>query len=111
MTAKTLILLPLILGGPVDARTQTGDVLLTLDDIFVAGKYDAKNFGPARWLDGGSRYTVVEPAADFAGASEIVCYDTATGRRSVLVSARRLIPDGQAKPSPITPGRPVARSC
>jgi len=98
MTAKTLILLPLILSGPVDARAQTGDVLLTLDDIFVAGKYDAKNFGPARWLDGGSRYTVVEPAADFAGASEIVCYDTATGRRSVLVSARRLIPDGQAKP-------------
>lgn len=66
----------------------------TLDQIFNKHEFEAKRFGPARWVDGGAAYTTVEPSAAYPGskAMDIVRYDTVSGKRTVLVSASRLVP-------------------
>ncbi len=81
----------------------------TLDGMMNKNEFASASFGPARWLRDGSVYTTVEPSAAVPktatdpggrdpGAQDIVEYDTATGRRSVLVSAATLIPAPGAKP-------------
>ncbi len=93
-----LILLPLMLAGPAAAEDETDDSLLTLKKIFESTEYDAKHFGPARWLDDGSGYTMLEDSSQSTGGKDLVSYDPKTGRRTVLVPARRLIPSGTNKP-------------
>ncbi|HXE08631.1 MAG TPA: S9 family peptidase [Acidobacteriaceae bacterium] len=72
----------------------------TLDAIFTRHEYEQKNFGPARWIDGGGAYTTVEPSPGYpnSAARDIVRYDTESGRRSVLVSAAQLVPSPGARP-------------
>ena len=62
----------------------------TLDAIFNKHEFDSKRFGPARWLNGGASYTTVEPSATVAKGQDIVEYETATGKRTVLVAAEKL---------------------
>ena len=62
--------------------------------IFASRDFAPERFGPARWIENGAAYTTVEPSTTVPGASDIVRYETATGARSVLVSARQLIPTG-----------------
>ena len=63
-----------------------------------AGEARAKSPAESRWIDGGNRYTVLEPSTTAQDAQDIVVYDTATGKRSILVSASVLIPQGQKTP-------------
>ena len=70
----------------------------TLRRIFVSKEFADKHFGPARWLEGGEAYVTVEPSASVKDASDIVRYETATGKREVLVSASQLIPTGAKSP-------------
>jgi len=60
--------------------------------IFERNEYRAETFGPATWLEEGRRYTTVEPSAAIKEAQDLVAYDTASGRREVLVSASDLKP-------------------
>ncbi|MGA2846357.1 MAG: S9 family peptidase [Candidatus Acidiferrales bacterium] len=69
-----------------------------LHRMFASTDFEVKNFGPARWLDGGDFYTTVERSADSKDAQEIVRYETATGKREVFVSAAKLIPAGAKAP-------------
>jgi dipeptidyl-peptidase-4 len=73
----------------------------TLDAIFNKHEFDAKHFGPARWIDKGAEYTTVEPSAAVSGGEDIVEYETATGKRTVLVSAAKLIASPAAPPMKI----------
>ena len=57
--------------------------------IITSPELRAKGFGPARWIDGGAAYTTVE-------SGEIIRYETATGKRTVLISAAALTPPGAA---------------
>jgi dipeptidyl-peptidase-4 len=74
--------------------TVSGQDRTTLDGqlrrIFETHEYSPKEFGPAKWLEDGRRFTTVEE-------SEIVAYDTASGKRDVLISASMLKPAGAAK--------------
>ena len=77
----------------------------TLDRIMNKDEFASARFGPARWLHDGSEYTTVEPSTEVPktdanpkGGQDIVEYETATGKRSVLVSATKLIPSPGAKP-------------
>jgi dipeptidyl-peptidase-4 len=63
-----------------------------LERIFTAREFEAKTFGPARWLDEGRAYTTVEPSVAVPDGNDIVRYDTRTGQRRVLVSAEHLVP-------------------
>jgi dipeptidyl-peptidase-4 len=73
---------PVFLRGSDELNQQ-------LKRIFASETFAAKVFGPARWIEGGAAFTTVE-------SSTIVRYETATGKRSVLVSAVQLTPkDGK----------------
>jgi len=69
-----------------------------LHRLFASEEFEAKTFGPARWLEGGASYTTVEPSTETAGGKDIVRYATATGERSVLVGASKLVPAGAKTP-------------
>ena len=60
-----------------------------LHRFFASPDFEVKKFGPARWLDGGGFYTTVEPSERVKekDAKDIVRYETATGKREVLISA------------------------
>jgi dipeptidyl-peptidase-4 len=93
----TLALL-LVLAITSAEAIQNDRSLLSLERIFSSKEFVAEPFGPARWLDSGSAYSTVEPSPDVKDASDIVQYDPEGGRRTVLVSASRLSPQGGSKP-------------
>ena len=98
------LLLPILLAGlqavPIGAQ-ENSKLNDTLRQIFATQEFAGKRFGPARWISGGDAYVTVEPSASAKDASDIVRYDTATGKREVLVSASQLIPSGAKAPLPI----------
>jgi dipeptidyl-peptidase-4 len=61
-----------------------------LHRLFASRDFAPERMGQVRWLDDGAFYTTLEPSRDVPGAEDIVRYATATGARSVLVSARQL---------------------
>jgi dipeptidyl-peptidase 4 len=71
------------------------------DDLRSAVGARVKSPAESRWLDGGNRYTVLEPSASGERALDLVAYDTATGARTVLVPASKLIPSVTSSPLPI----------
>jgi dipeptidyl-peptidase-4 len=76
------------------AAQQTDSTLLTLERIFSSREFLGERFGPARWVDNGSGYTTLEPSPELKGGTDIIRYDTATGRRNILVEAKLLVPAG-----------------
>ena len=65
---------------------------------FLQREFQPKSFGPARWMNQGEAYTTLEPSSSFSGFSELVRYDSATGKREVLIAASDLIPAGSKDP-------------
>ena len=65
---------------------------LTVERIF-SGEFRSDYVGPSRWLDD-STYTIVAPTAG-GQAADLVRVDAATGRRSVLIPASKLVPAGR----------------
>jgi len=96
-------MLPALIASAAILQAQTGERAQTLyaqiDRIFTGHAYDAPRFGPARWLPDGTAYAIVERATGGSG-SEVIRYDAATGARTVLVPASRLIPPAGARTSP-----------
>ena len=69
-----------------------------LERIFAREEYTPETFTQPAWIEGGVRYAAVEPSTSAPGAKDIVEYDTATGTRTVLVSATALKPAGSTTP-------------
>lgn len=89
----------LILCGFAAAAPDVNDrSLLTIERIFDSGEFHGEFRGPFQWLEDGSAYTALEDSADVKGGRDIVIYDPATGDRRILVSAQKLIPEGQLSP-------------
>jgi dipeptidyl-peptidase 4 len=65
-----------------------------LKRIFDSETFSAKHFGPARWIEGGNAFTTLERSPANEEVKEIIRYETATGSRSVLISAAQLTPKG-----------------
>src|SRR5216684_1153180 len=94
------ILLVLLLAGAMSTGGSAGaqeksDLETLLHKIYASDDFEVKVFGPARWLDGGEGYTTVERSTSQNGAADIVRYDTATGKRGILLAASELIPAGE----------------
>jgi len=70
--------------------------VLTLERLFGSPEFRPQVFGPARWVAGGV-YTTVEPARGGRG-EDIVRYDAATGARTLLAPAARLVAPGDTTP-------------
>jgi len=83
------------------ALIQAQELSNTLAAIFNKHEFDAKRFGPARWIDSGAAYTTVEPSPTVSRGEDIVRYETATGKRTVLVAAEKLIATPGGAPAKI----------
>ncbi len=91
---RRLLVFSIVLAAPLQAQV-TDSVRATVHRIFATRDFAGERFGPARWIENGAAYTTVEPSAGGRGA-DIVRYETATGTRSVLVSARQMTPPGDS---------------
>jgi len=92
-----LALVLLLPAGPLAAQEEDPSIL-SLERIFGSDEFRNQRFGPARWLEGGDAYTTLEPSPDLEGGMDIVRYEAASGARSVLVPASRLVPTGADAP-------------
>src|SRR5690242_6263290 len=95
ITAALVALFSII---PIAARqqaAQTGGDVLTLDTVF---SYHLKSPGEMQWQADGSGYFMLEPSASVKGQQDLVRYDAASGQRSILVAADKLIPPGATAP-------------
>jgi dipeptidyl-peptidase-4 len=82
-----------------NAASKTEDLSrLSLERIYQSNEFGAERFGPARWLEDGSGYTILEDSESETGGREILRYDPETGERLILVSSDRLVPSGRSKP-------------
>jgi dipeptidyl-peptidase-4 len=110
MAAALFLTAAVTAAQPASAPGSLDD---TLRQIFQKSAYKLRTFGPAHWLDGGSSYTTLEDSSgaspveeeedeakssELKPAQDIVAYDTATGRRQVLVPASKLVPPGASAP-------------
>jgi len=98
MIKHTLILISFCCFSLLEMNAQQGleTSALTVDRIY-SGEFAQAQFGPSKWLDGGEAYTTLETSL-FEGAKDIIKYDTRSGRRSVLVDAKMLVPQGEETP-------------
>src|SRR5687768_13722216 len=62
---------------------------LTLDRIFDSSDFDPKGIGGLRWLKSGDAYSKIEPSPTLKGGTDLVSYDVATNKRTVLVAAEK----------------------
>ncbi|MGB3561914.1 MAG: S9 family peptidase [Thermoanaerobaculia bacterium] len=62
--------------------------------IFADEDFEPETFGPAKWQDEGTFYTTLESSETVDEAKDIVRYETASGKREVLIEASRLVPEG-----------------
>jgi dipeptidyl-peptidase 4 len=81
----------LALGATAAAAQST----LSVERIF-SGEFRLSGVGPSRWLDD-STYTVVEPTARGVG-NDLVKVDAASGAKTVLIPASKLVPAGAKEP-------------
>lgn len=91
---KRAILIPIICIFSLVAWSQKP---LNLEDIYKNGTYSAKGYGPVRWMKDSKGYSTLEQNTKVGGV-DIVRYEAKSGSRSVLVSAEKLIPEGEKEP-------------
>lgn len=92
--------LPLILFflfAVSQADAQVGGGTLSLEDIYKNDVYRQKGFGPVRWMKDNIGYSTLERNPNLPGM-DIVRYSARTGERAVIVSADKLIPQGEQSP-------------
>ena len=99
------------LWGAAPARAQLSPNMQDMTKRIAAGEFGGGGGGGRRgpvaggqWVDGGQGYVATERASD--GGSEIVRYETATGKRTVLMTAAQLTPPQVGKP--LAFGEPVS---
>jgi dipeptidyl-peptidase-4 len=83
-------------GSQQGDEQQAPSLTKGLDALFNEHAYAVKSVQLA-WQNGGDNYTILEPAANAKG-TDIVGYDTGSGKRSVLISAAQLTPAGAKEP-------------
>ncbi|MCX6175259.1 MAG: S9 family peptidase [Ignavibacteriales bacterium] len=92
-----LLILVLLYSQTLFAQTEDKS-LLSVDRIFNSRDFSGELFGQSRWIDDGKFYTTLEPSKDTLGGRDIVKYETESGKKEIMVSAKLLIPEGETKP-------------
>jgi len=90
------LVLALVLVGNLVSQAQEY-VELRLEDIYKNGIYTQERFGPVRWMKDSDGYSTLEINEE-TGAPDIVRYEASSGKRSVLISSKQLIPEGKSEP-------------
>ena len=102
---KTILYGQVLLGlffffaNPIVAQKKESE--LNLEDIYRNNIYRQDGYGPVRWMKDNMSYSVLELNRAI-GVPDIVKYDAASGKRSLLVSSELLIPKGESKPLQIS---------
>ncbi len=86
-------LLPHVAAAQLPAATTE-----MLRRLYASRDFAGQAFGEVRWIENGAAYQTLEPSALAPGSSDIVRYETATGARTVVVSARQLTPPNAREP-------------
>jgi len=90
--------------GPIVALVLTLSLqaadpsLLTLERLYGGEEFTSETFGPVRWLKRDRAYLILEDSSKPHDGKEIVSYDPESGKRTVLVTVDRLIPEGESRP-------------
>ena len=87
-----LCLTTVFLGIPT--ADASDELRQNLQRIFGGDALNGRSFGPARWIRNGASFTTIEPSAKDPKAREIIEYETASGKRSPLITAAQLTPPG-----------------
>jgi len=99
---KLLLLWILLFSFAVFVPAQQADQsVLNLERIFDSDEFNPQGVGGFKWLKTGDGYSKLEPSTAVKGGQDLVAYDAATNARTVLLSADKLIPKGEAKPLPV----------
>lgn len=101
MKVKTKRLITFVLGFLIVLcfiEAQENQDVLTLERIFKENEFRLNHFGPAVWLEDGSGYTTLEESDKFPMAKDIIKYNPKSGKRSILVNSRQLVPKGAQNP-------------
>jgi dipeptidyl-peptidase-4 len=88
-----MLLITPLLAQQKPAQPQSN--ALTLDAVL---SFRTKSLDAPQWQADGSGYLMLEASGGGRESLDIVRYDAATGARSVLVSADKLVPQGQTTP-------------
>ena len=83
-------------ASPAPAADES--VLLSIDRIFHNKEFELDKRVPSKWLGDGDQYTTVEASESALDGFDVVQHESATGERTVLVSAERLVPQGSDRP-------------
>ena len=104
------VVAPALLSARQAAQPATaGDMI---DRIFKTREFTARPPAPAQWLDGGASYVVVETSP--TGQNAVVKYDSATGAKREVATARRSShrpARADRSRSKSSRGRPTASAC
>lgn len=90
-----LFVLAVSLATAQTPSADSGD--LTIDRIFNSAEFMPKRIGGFKWLKG-HNYATLEPSPTLKGGLDLVRYDIATQKKSVLVPAEKLVPAGASTP-------------
>jgi len=79
-------------AAPPPAVKKSDPALLTLDRIYESTEFSSVDFD-GQWQDTGATYELMEKSKLTTGGRDLVQYDAASGARSIVVPASRLVPD------------------
>ncbi|HMA03771.1 MAG TPA: S9 family peptidase [Gemmatimonadaceae bacterium] len=86
-------------ASPAPARIAIADSgRLTLERIYSSNEFETQGDPSLRWTDDGKGYTALEPAPGARGGRDLVRYDAASGKRTLVVPASSLVPPGDSTP-------------
>ncbi len=97
-----LIFNALIILGCVSELKSQDSTKIDLDRIFTKKEFTTLPTGIAPWFNEEKGYLKIEKSLSFIEARQIVCINPASGEKSVIVPAEKLIPEGKDKPIYIT---------
>ncbi|MGB9418186.1 MAG: hypothetical protein WCB58_17860, partial [Acidobacteriaceae bacterium] len=100
--AYVVITVSLVVPGGLQAPAQTPTPLQPsaayAHTLGTLREYVSKSPDESQWMDGGDRYTVLQPSASGKDSMDLVAFDTESGERKVLVPAKEFVPAGAQKP-------------
>lgn len=83
---------------PLAAQQTADPARVTLDRLFASRDFVAQGMRPTAWTPDGNAYTTLEPSTSRPEAADLVRYDAASGQRTIIVPAERLIPSSSSTP-------------
>lgn len=101
MKTRWMVIAAWALGLAATGTAQTDPAKLTLDRIFVSPDFRSDGDHGGQWLDAGTLARKA-PSATTKNFSDIVTEDAATGNKTVLVAAEKLVPPGAKEPLKIS---------